>query len=81
MLMQANTDALPLASGRARRPAAAQTDRPRRDPLESDKPEVGREAFRFYNHAGAIVVASAWLVIYAIAAIEPFLASFSQQLR
>jgi hypothetical protein len=81
MLMQANTDALPLASGRARKGAAAQTDQPRRDLLESDEPEVGREGFRFFNHAGVIFVASAWLVIYAIAAIQPFMGSFIQQLR
>jgi hypothetical protein len=38
---------------------------------EFDKAEIGRDAFTFYNHGGAVAVASAWLVLYVIAAIAP----------
>jgi len=41
----------------------------------SDKPEIGRDAFSPYNHRGTVVVASAWLVFYVIAAIHHFIAS------
>jgi hypothetical protein len=34
-----------------------------------DKSQTGRDAFPPYNHRGTIVVASAWLVFYVIAAV------------
>ena len=82
MLTQADTHSLLLTSARARsragREGTGHADQPRRDLLESDKPEVGREAFPLYNREGTIVVASVWLVIYVIAATQPFIASFFQ---
>jgi len=88
MPMQAHTDALPLAPGRAggrqRRRTAARSGQNRRDVPEFDKAEIGRDAFAPYNHGGTIVVASAWLAIYVIAVIHPFIAwspSFFQWLR
>ena len=88
MPMQRHTDALPLAPGRTGgrrwRQTAARSGQNRSDVPEFDKPEIGRDAFAFYNHGGAIAVASAWLVIYVIAAIYPFIAwslSFVQWLR
>jgi hypothetical protein len=75
MLMQAHTDALPRPAKRADRPSRQTTqrsDQDRREIRESDKLTIGRDVFAFYNHPGAIVVASAWLAIYLIAAIPPF---------
>ena len=77
MPMQAHTDALPLAPGRAggrqRRRTAARSGQNRRDVSEFDKTEIGRDALASYNHGGAMAVASAWLAIYVIAAIHPFI--------
>ena len=78
MPMQAHADALPLASGRAggrrRQKAAARSEQDRCDVSEFDKPAIGRDAFAFYNHRGAVAVASAWLVIYVIAALYGYIA-------
>ena len=88
MPMQAHTDALPLAPGRAggrqRRRTAVRSGQNRRDVPEFDKAEIGRDAFASYNHGGVMAVASAWLAIYVIAAIHPFITwslSFVQWLR
>jgi hypothetical protein len=37
--------------------------------------EIGRDASPPYNHRGTVVVASAWLAFYVIAAIHHFIAS------
>ena len=76
MAMQNHTDTLPLAPRRAdtrrsRRPA----DKHRRDIGELDKSEIRRDAFVPYNYAGTMVVASAWLAIYVIAALYSLVAS------
>ena len=78
MLMQGHTETLPLASATHPRAAMA-TDRsvvrPKPpDVPEFDKADIGRDAFAFYNHRGAIAVASAWLVIYVIAALYGYIA-------
>ena len=74
MRMQGHTETLPLAprrtGGRRWRQTAARSGQNRRDVPEFDKAEIGRDAFAFYNHGGAVAVASAWLVIYVIAAIS-----------
>jgi hypothetical protein len=75
----APTDAPPLAVERAGEPqwrqAVARSVQDRCDVSEFDKPEAGRDAFPPYNHRGTVVVASAWLAFYVIAAIHPFIAS------
>ena len=77
--MLAPADALPLAverAGEARwRQAVARSVQDRCDVSEFDKPEIGRDAFLPYNHRGTVVVASAWLAFYVIAAIHDFIAS------
>ena len=47
----------------------------RSDVVEFNKGEVGRDANPPYNHGGVIVVTSAWLAFYIIAAIHHFVAS------
>ncbi len=78
MLMQGQTETLPLAprrpGGRRWRQTAARSGKDRRDVPEFDKAEIGRDAFAFDNHGGAVAVASAWLVLYVIAAIYRFIA-------
>jgi hypothetical protein len=70
-------DALPLAVERAEPPWRQAIERSSVQDLcdVSDKPEIGRDAFSPYNHRGTLVVASAWLVFYVIAAIHHFIAS------
>ena len=70
-------DALPLAVERAKPPWRQAVERSSVQDLcdVSDKPEIGRDAFLPYNHGGTVVVASAWLVFYVIAAIHHFIAS------
>jgi hypothetical protein len=89
VVMLAPADALPLALQRAGEPrwrqavaqqvaarqAVAQSVQDRRDVSEFDKPEIGRDAIAPYNHGGTVVVASAWLAFYVIAAIHHFVAS------
>ena len=76
MSMQAHRDAPLFISKRADmqqpRQHASGSDRNRFDALE--KPEIRRDAFASYNHAGTIRVAMAWLVLYGIAVAHPFLA-------
>jgi hypothetical protein len=75
MTMQAHTDALLRASEPPRgqrRQTAARSHQDRCVAFE--KPEIERDAFALYNHGGTIAVASAWLVIYVIAAIQLFIA-------
>ena len=77
--MLAPADALPLALERAgepqRRQAVARSVQDRCDVSEFDKPEIGRDASPPYNHRGTVVVASAWLAFYVIAAIHGFMTS------
>ncbi len=77
-------DALPLAVERAEPSWRRAVERSVQDHCDvSDKPEIGRDAFSPYNHdafspynhRGTVVVASAWLVFYVIAAIHHFIAS------
>jgi hypothetical protein len=77
--MLAPADALPLAVERAGEPqwrqAAARSVQDRCDVSEFDKREIGRDASPPYDHSGTVVVASAWLAFYVIAAIHHFMAS------
>jgi hypothetical protein len=72
-------DALPVAVERAGEPhwrqAVARSVQDRCDVSDFDKREIGREAYPPYNHRGTVVVASAWLAFYVIAAIQGFIAS------
>lgn len=78
MLMQDHTETLPLAQGRTGgrrwRQTVARSGQNRRDVAEPDAAELGQDAFACYNHGGTVAVASAWLVIYVIAAIYGFIA-------
>lgn len=69
-------DALPLAVERVEPPWRQAVERSIQDHCDvSDKPEIGQDVFSPYNHRGTVVVASAWLVFYVIAAIHHFIAS------
>jgi hypothetical protein len=78
MLMQTHTDTPPLSQGRAAgrrwRQAAARSGQTHRDVPETDKADIGRDAFALYNHGGTVAVASVWLVIYVIAALYGYIA-------
>ncbi len=77
--MQAHPDALPIAVKHAGEPrwrqAVARSVQDRCDVPEFDKCEVGRDANPPYDPRGLVVVASAWLAFYVIAAIHQFMAS------
>ena len=78
MRTQGHTETLPLVP-ETHRQAAMATDRSAVRPTppdvpEFDKAEIGRDAFAYYSHGGAIAVASAWLVIYVIAALYGYIA-------
>ena len=77
--MPAHADALPEALERAGQPrwqhAAARSARDRCDGAEFDKREIGRDVSPPYDHWGTIVVASAWLAFYVIAAIHAWIVS------
>ena len=80
--MQAHADALPVALERVGAPRWRQAAGPtenRCDVSEFDKCEIGRDAlppcdhraaYPPYDHRALVVVASAWLAFYAIAAIR-----------
>lgn len=75
MHIPAHTDALLFVPRRTAMPwrqDEAGADRNRFDAVE--KPEIGRDVFDFYNHGGSLAVAGAWLVIYAVAVLPPFVA-------
>ena len=71
--MPAPADSPPLAVERTGEPpwreAVARSVPDRCDVCEFDKPEIGRDAFPPYNHSGTVVVASAWLALFVIAAL------------
>ena len=67
-------DALPLAVERTEPPWRQAVERSVQDHCDVSD-EIGRDAFSPYNHRGTVVVASAWLVFYVIAAIHHFIAS------
>ena len=77
--MLAPADALPQAMERAGEPqwrqAAPRSVQDRCDVSESDQRDVGQSASPPYDHSGIVVVASAWLAFYVIAAIHDFIAS------
>jgi hypothetical protein len=77
--MLAPADALPLAVERAGEPpwrqAVARSVQDSCDVSKFDKREIGRDASPPYNYGGTVVVASAWLAFYLIAAIHHFMAS------
>jgi hypothetical protein len=77
MQAHAESDALSLTLERAGewRQAVARSVQDRRDVTELDHPEIKRDASRFYNHGGAVVIASAWLAFYVFAVIYRFIAS------
>jgi hypothetical protein len=49
--------------------------RDRSDVREFDKCEIGRDLYPPHHHSRVVVAASAWLVLYVIAAIHVFTAS------
>ncbi len=51
------------------RPTAVRSVQDDRDVSEPDEPQAGQNIVRHYNHRGTIVVASAWLAFYVIAAL------------
>ena len=75
----APVDAPPLALERAGEPPwrqpGARSVQDRCDVSESDQRDIGRDASPPYDHSGIVVVASAWLAFYVIAAIHTFIAS------
>ena len=77
--MLAAADALPLAVERAGEPqwrqAAPRSVQDRCDVSASDQRDIGQSASPPYNHSGIVVVASAWLAFYVVAAIHTFIAS------
>ena len=75
--MEVRADASPPAAGPAREPRSRQTivkpvQGRRRDVSEFDKCQVGRDSNPPYDHRGVVVVASAWLAFYIIAATIAF---------
>jgi hypothetical protein len=77
--MLAPADALPLAVERSGEPQwrqpGARSVEDRCDVSESDQRDIGRDASPPYDHRGIVVVASAWLAFYVVAAIHDFIAS------
>jgi hypothetical protein len=57
------------------RQAVARSVQDRCDVSEFEKTEIGRNALSSYNHQGTVVVASAWLALYVIAAIHHLIAA------
>lgn len=75
--MLAPADALPRAldrTGEPQWPQVARSVQDRCDVSEFNTREIGRAAAPLYNHSGTVVVASAWLAFYVVAAIHEFLA-------
>ena len=73
--MLAPANALPLAVERAGEPPWQERSvQDRCDVSEFNTREIGRAAAPLYNHSGTVVVASAWLAFYVVAAIYEFLA-------
>jgi hypothetical protein len=75
--MQVQADAQPLPPGPAGEPwwkeVVARSVQARSDIPEFDRREIGRDAYPLTNRetgAGPIVVGSAWLVLYLVAAIH-----------
>jgi hypothetical protein len=72
-VMLAPADALPLAEERASepkwRPAVARSVQDRCEVSQFDGCEIGRDASAPHNHTATVVVASAWLALYVIAAL------------
>jgi hypothetical protein len=71
--MLAPADALPLAEERASeprwRPAVARSVQDRCDASQFDGREIGPDASAPHNHTATVLVASAWLAFYVIAAL------------
>jgi hypothetical protein len=72
-VMLAPGDAVPAAEERAsgpqRRPAATRSAQDRCDVSQFDERGIAREACAPHNYTAAVVVASAWLAFYVIAAL------------
>jgi hypothetical protein len=71
-VMLAPADALPLAEERASEPqrqAVARSVQDRCDVSKFDGREIGRDGSAPHNHTATLVVASAWLAFYVIAAL------------
>jgi hypothetical protein len=72
-VMLAPGDAVSLAAERASgpqwRPPAARSAQDGCDVLQFDERGIAREACAPHNHTAAVVVASAWLAFYVIAAL------------
>jgi hypothetical protein len=66
---------LPLTFSKISARASPQSSQDRCDVQESDRCEVGRDAHSPCDKRGVVVVASAWLAFYVIAAIHHFMAS------
>jgi hypothetical protein len=73
--MQGHADALPQALERAGelrwRQAAARSAQDRCGVSDFDRREIGRA----YNHKGTVVVATAWLAFYVLAAVHEWIIS------
>lgn len=79
MQTQVSSDTRPLVlerpGERQRRQVLARPTQSRRDISELVQPEIKRDASRFYNYGGALVVASAWLAFFVFAVIYQSMAS------
>jgi hypothetical protein len=77
--MQGHADALPQALERADelrwRQAAARSAQGRYGVSDFGRRGIGRDTSPPYNHKGTVVVASAWLAFYVIAAIHEWIIS------
>lgn len=77
--MQTHADALPPPLERVGEPwwrqAAVRSVQHRREVREVDKRETRADAYQPYDHGGLVVVASAWLAFYVVAAFHTFIAS------
>jgi hypothetical protein len=75
--MQAHADAVLLAEERADEPrgrqAVARSVQDCSDAHQCDTHEIGQDASPPYDQRGLVIVASAWLAFYVIAAIHPLL--------
>jgi hypothetical protein len=77
--MQGHADALPQTLERAGelrwRQTAARSAQDRCGVSDFDGREIGRDTSPPYDHKGTLVVASAWLAFYVIAAIHEWIIS------
>ena len=77
--MQTHADVLPPPVERVGEPqcrwALARSVQDRREGREVGEREIGPDAHAPYDHRGLVVVASAWLAFYVVAAIHDLIAA------